>query len=136
MNINNTHYHEETSPDMITVLESVRQLSTRVRIYYGDVNTGQCWNEEHDVLGYIGRSTGTVKIPLMIYNTRSLGGPGLLGHCILKIKASKTGQVLYQHPKFIEPVVTRQGKIVYIDGQLYGHCKTESKAIWLERHMR
>ena len=71
----------------------------RIRIFLGDTKTGKCWNEENDVTGYIGRSTGSKKIPLLINNANSLGGGGILTHCIVAIYTT-SGTCLYKHPKF------------------------------------
>jgi len=74
--VNGTSYHENTPDEVINVLEDARQKGTRIRIWYGE--NGLSWDEENDIIGNIGRSTGTNKIPLLINNARSLGGPGLL----------------------------------------------------------
>lgn len=103
--INGTAYHKETSDEVVRVLESARNNHTRIKLYYGDVETGRDWNELYDTTGTIGRSTGSIKIPLLIRTERSLGGGGILDHCIVKIKDTKTGRVLYQNPKYQAPVV-------------------------------
>lgn len=87
------------------VKEIITQLSNeiprrRIRVWYGDIKTGLSWNEEHDIMGYIGRSTGTDKIPLLVNNKRSFGGGGLLDHCIIRIDDIKAKKTLYKHEKF------------------------------------
>jgi hypothetical protein len=96
--VNGTAYRTETNDKIIEVLESARANKTRIRIFYGDQNTGKDWNEEWDIMGTIGRSTGTIKIPLLIKNSRSFGGGGLLDHCIVKITIDK--KVVYKHPAY------------------------------------
>ena len=86
---------------MIDLLEASRQNRTRLRVFYGDTDTGRDWLEENDVCGTIGRSTGLIKIPLFIKNSRSSGGGALLDHCIVKIMIGKN--VLYQHPLYNQP---------------------------------
>lgn len=55
------------------------------------------WNEQFDVTGYVGRSTGPIKVPLLIHNRRSLGGPAILDHCIIGVRETgKDGRLLYQ----------------------------------------
>lgn len=98
--VNGTSYHAETHAEIVSVLENCRRSNTRIRVCYGDVATGRDWRERYDVSGTIGRSCGTVKIPLLIHNSRSMGGGGLLDHCIVKIKTSRGGKVLYQHPAY------------------------------------
>jgi len=94
--VNGTSYQSETPESLISVLETIRKQGTRVRVLYGDVKSGVSWND--DALGRIGRSTGPDKIPLIVHNKRSLGGPALLDDCILQVKESKGGKTLWSHP--------------------------------------
>ncbi len=102
--INGTHYHEKTSQDVIDVLEEARAKQWRIRVHYGNTLVGEDWNEEYDVTGRIGRSMGPVKVPLLIHNARSMGGPAMLDHCIVRIRFSnwqRDGRDnLYCHPKY------------------------------------
>jgi len=102
---NGTSYHDDTDLDAIRVLETARAARTRVRVHYGDTDTGRDWMDRYDVKGTIGRSTGRVKIPLLIANVRSRGGPGILDHCIVKITTTrKPKQVLFVHPSYHETI--------------------------------
>jgi len=92
-----TCYHQETPGQVIRILEKLQKSGAEVRIYYGDTQTGQSWHDEFDVVGRIGRSTGSIKIPLLVPKG-DCGGPGLLDHCIIRID-SREG-TLYQHKKF------------------------------------
>ena len=47
--------------------------------------------------GYVSRSMGPIKIPIVLYNKRTRGGPSILDHKIVKIQESRGGKVLYQH---------------------------------------
>jgi hypothetical protein len=78
------------------VLEMARKERIRIVLDYGDVNTGESWGEEHDIYGYVGRSSGKIKIPILVYNRRSFGGGAILDHCIIGIKTSKDKKVLYK----------------------------------------
>lgn len=95
---NGTYYHEETPDNLIRVLDYCRQNNIRVTVDYGDTKTKKSWNETYDITGYIGRSTGKIKIPLLVYNSRSFGGSSLLDNCILSIKYAnkKQGGLLYK----------------------------------------
>jgi hypothetical protein len=93
-----TCYHIETPERIINILESSRSWGSRIRLFYGDTKTGKSWNEENDVVGTVERSTGSIKIPLLIPRNTSMGGTAILDHCIVKI--INKGSVLYQHPKF------------------------------------
>ncbi len=128
-----TAYHEETPARVCEILENARTSGQRLQIYYGDAKTGKNWNEEHDTRGTIGRSTGTVKIPLLIATSRSSGGGAILDHCIIKIRG-KYG-IMYQHenykPSIFEIVpsdLPEYSHNVLIDGELYSRHKTERSA--------
>jgi len=106
--INDTAYHVETPEQVINILEDARLnrfsgSSSRLRLYFGDNVTGKDWEEIYDVSGYIGRSTGTIKVPLLINNSRSTGGGALLDHCIVKIETSKGKELLYKHHNYHRP---------------------------------
>lgn len=96
---NGTAYHENTPDELVTLLESLRASRTRIVLDYGDVKTGKSWGEDCDITGYIGRSTGSIKVPLLIHNARSRGGGSILDHCILSVKTSKGKNTLYQLKK-------------------------------------
>ena len=122
-----TCYHSETPDAVIEVLEQAKEERKRVRIWYGE--NGKSWNEENDVLGYIGRSTGTNKIPLLVHNRRSYGGGALLDHCIIKVVDLKTGKTLYKHENFKQALFTVEGVAVLQDGQPFApQCKNQESA--------
>lgn len=97
---NGTCYHQDTDKEMIMRLEHLRIFQTRCHFHWGDANTGKDWKDIFNIVGHIGRSTGSIKIPILLYNSRSLSGGGILDHCIVKITESRGGRVLYQHPKY------------------------------------
>jgi hypothetical protein len=95
MILNGTTYDDQTPQAVAEALEHARIGEYRIRIHYGHTGDVDCtgkpcergrdWLEESGTEGYVGRSTGTNKIPLMIHNSRCLGGSALLDHCILRI---------------------------------------------------
>ncbi len=101
--INGTTYHPDTLQAVQDVLERARQTRTRVRLSYGETTTGQDWNERWDVTGYVSRSCGPIHIPILVYNRRSMGGCGILDHCIVRIATARGNRTLYQHPTFHQP---------------------------------
>lgn len=122
-----TCYHEETPKEVCRVLENLQNNRSRIRVWYGQ--GGVSWNEENDTIGYIGRSTGNIKIPLLVHNSRSIGGGALLDHCIVKIVDTKSGNTLYEHPKFTQANFTTKNNAVFIDGAPYApHCKNNASA--------
>ena len=104
-------YEERDKADMARVIEAceyARNDLGRIRLWYGDVNTGRSWNEEYDVTGYIAKTLGNYNIPILINNARSLGGRAIFTDCIVRLDYTKTGKTLYKHPKFyVEPMEIR-----------------------------
>lgn len=96
--INGTFYKKTTNDDVIRMLEHARNNHIRITLDYGDAKTGRSWGEQYDITGYVGRSTGSIKIPLLIYNNRSMGGGSILDDCIISIKYAnkKMGGYLYK----------------------------------------
>ncbi len=82
--VQETAYHVDTPDRVILLLEQARQARTRFKFHYGDLKTGKAWGDVE--VGTVGRSTGEIKIPLLIKSRRSMGGTGLLDNCIIKIE--------------------------------------------------
>lgn len=100
---NGTYYDRRTPFEITTCLELARLGEQRIRLYYGDRETGRDWNERYDVTGRIGRSMGPIRIPILLHNRRSIGGGGILDHCIVRIDTAAGRKVLYQHPNYFDP---------------------------------
>jgi hypothetical protein len=131
-----TYYRKGTDPKVIQVLEEARQSGKKVRLFYGDPDTGKLWHEEYDVCGTIGRSMGPLKVPLLIEGNAS-GGGSILQENIMRIIVDH--QQLYRHPKYREPkyeVNYNANPVgdpplrweVYVDGTLHARFGTSKKA--------
>ena len=110
----------EPNPVVVEILERCRLNGDRIRVFYGDTETGRDWGEENDVIGYVGRSTGTNKIPLLLYNRRSDGGGAILTRCIVKIMRND-GAVLYACQNYHHPnyhLYNRDAPITLTDGRI------------------
>lgn len=114
----------------------------RVRLWLGNPKTGEVWNEEYDIVGRIGYSTGVDKVPLLINNNRSMGGGAILLDCVMHIVDTKTRRVLFSANNFVMPVYeVVQGYnnnypfAVYRDGKLIANFKTEDKALRWSKFM-
>ena len=92
--------HDGTNGLVAAALYSAYQRKVRVRIWYGSIETGHAWLEELEVTGQIGLSMGPIRIPILLSNSRSIGGGGVLDHCIVKIQETKSKRVLYEHDTF------------------------------------
>lgn len=119
--------------DIMSSLEHAFNNGTRIRVWYGDSMTGSAWPEENDVLGYVGRSTGNRKIPLLIFNQKSSGGGGILQDCIVRIDTTQ-GKTLYKHNSFNAGswYADTIGNL-WLYGEVWATFKSEEKAI---RHMQ
>jgi hypothetical protein len=97
-----TYFDPGTSPAVMQVLESCRKSHRRVRLVFGDTRTGQSWFDEFDVVGPVGRSTGWLKVPLLI-EAGGVGGGAILTACLLCIIDWQSGAALYTHSAFQIP---------------------------------
>lgn len=95
-----TYYASTTSDKVIQVLAEAQQKHTRIMVEYGDEN-GKGWGDIYGVTGYMGRSTGIIKVPLLVHNQRSRGGGAILDHCIVSIVTTKGKKTLYAHPNYV-----------------------------------
>ena len=140
--VNGTSYHEKTPEAVIRVMENARQHRMRLHISLGDTETGRDWLEEFESNGYVGRSLGPVNVPLLIANRASTGGGAILDHCIVRIRESAGGRVLYQHSEYhhgsleirrkLAPVELPDGRVLTVDvlrdGELHAAFENVEKA--------
>ena len=92
---NGTWYCFDTPDMVIQILDNAMKNHERIRVFYGDADTGCDWCDFFDTIGYVGRSTGYMKAPLLLNNSRSIGGTSILDGSIVKITIDKV--VVYQH---------------------------------------
>ena len=134
---NDTWYCLDTPDRVIQILDGAMKNHERIRIFYGDTETGRDWMEIYDTIGYVGRSCGNVKIPLLIKNSRSIGGTGILDGSIVKITIDKV--VVYQHLNYRLPnMEIREANdslkaigynySTFADGENDFNCKTMKQA--------
>ena len=127
-----TCYNIGTSQKVIERIENAKRTGQRIRVWYGDKD-GKSWNEENDICGTVGRSTGSIKIPLLISKSSSFGGGALLTDRIIKIVDTKTKYVLYQHENFSQSFFGADDTIVWEGAPgdnetIYANCKTPEQA--------
>lgn len=65
------------------------QALERARLSRTCVTYGE--GDSHD--GYVSRTTGSVKMPILVHNSRSLGGEPITERCVLEVRAV-VGRVL------------------------------------------
>jgi hypothetical protein len=95
-----TIYDPNTPGELVTILERVRLSRTRIRLFYGDAQTGRDWNEENDVEGYLARTSGPIHCPILLKTNSSTGGGIILSASIVKLAATATKRTLWQHPAY------------------------------------
>ena len=134
-------FTEGTNKNVMNAISS-NLHGKRLRFWFGDSKTGKSWNEENDICGYIGRSTGLYKVPLLLSNKRSYCGGEILANCVVKIIEIKTNRVLYQHSTFNQSVFsvdasTNPGyeSVVLSDDTVHTSCKTYEQAVRLADFM-
>jgi len=80
---------------------------------------------------------------LILPLSRSIGGGAILDHCIVRIRHSSGGRILYQHPKYHhgkievrqkdQPIVLENGRSLLVDvlrdGQTQAAFETVAKAM-------
>jgi hypothetical protein len=97
-----TYFAPGTDPKVAKVLERCRKTGATVRVFSGDPKTGTDWLEEFDVVGTIGRSRGSQKIPLLLAAGESYGA-AILTACIVRMVDWETGRDMYRHPLYQVP---------------------------------
>lgn len=138
-----TWFDARTPAEVQLVLEEARRSNNVMRVFTGDTCTGRDWLEEYDTIGRIGRSTGAMKVPLLVPKGDN-GGPALLTHCIVRIIDVTKGVEVYRHPNYyvakmdvVEAAsydkvdgITHSVKVQNKDGEMetFANFKSESKA--------
>jgi hypothetical protein len=76
------------------VLPLIGKKDERLTFEWGDTRTGKSWGDKNS--GYIGRSRGTKPIPIIVHNSRSMGGEAFLSS-IVRVSTAKGNKTLWQH---------------------------------------
>ena len=97
-----TYFDPGTDPRLARVLESCRRDGRKVRLVLGDTGTGASSLDEFDVVGTIGRSTGILKVPLLV-EPGEAGGTAILCAHVLALMDWDTGLPLCRHDRWQPP---------------------------------
>lgn len=129
-----TWFDARTPAKVQRALEDARRSRDILRVFTGDESTGRDWLEEYDTIGRIGRSSGTMKTPLLIADG-DCSGPALLTHCIVRIVNLTQGKELYRHQQYHTPKMELLPAASYDLSEGYTHCvKVESKEGAMDTH--
>ena len=96
--VDGVSFYEGTKESVINILLDAIKHKDRIRIFFGDAQSGTDWCETFDTIGTIGTSCGVTKVPLLIHSIRSMGGDAILTDSIVKITRNK--KVIYKHPNY------------------------------------
>ena len=96
--VDGVSFSQGTKESVINILLDAMKHRDRIRIFFGDAESGADWCETFDTMGTIGLSCGTAKVPLLVYSVRSMGGDAISTDSIVKITRNK--KVIYQHPNY------------------------------------
>lgn len=133
--VDGIEFDKDTPDRVVRILLDMMNTSPkqRIRIFLGDRKTGKDWCQEWDTMGYVGKSTGKIKIPLLVNNSRSWGGGGISTGSIVRITIDKRD--VYRHPKYhIGKIELKPSPFpsvpygVWIDGVNHANFKTAEKA--------
>lgn len=107
---NDVCYNILTPHEVVEVLEQARMMSSRVKLFYGYTQhppVGCDWIRDDIVSdGFICRSnSSTLSVPLILLSPSAKRGYFVHSEAIVKIINLRTGEVLYQHPKYHHPRV-------------------------------
>ena len=96
--VDGVSFSQETNESVINILLDAIKNKYRIRIFFGDAESGTDWCETFDTMGTIGLSCGIAKVPLLIHSIRSMGGDAISTDSIVKITRNK--KVIYKHPDY------------------------------------
>ena len=106
---------DNVNEGLMNIILRAYKYKFRIRVFYGDIHTGRSWNEEYDVMGTIGRTTGNIKIPILVHNKRSWGGGALLLSSIIRIDDIEDKRTLWKLPNFHVEKMTIEKSGAYKD---------------------
>lgn len=92
-----TYYSSKTPKKVRQVLNRAIKEGLTLRVFYG--KDGEDWMEENDTIGKIGRSSGTLKVPLLLLED-GLGGSAILTDSIVRIIDVISNKELYRHDSY------------------------------------
>ena len=105
---NGTFYSAEALDGVILALEYARVNRIRIRVFYAYKTAGEkengvkdsefdvleVWEDENDCIGWLGRSIGNIKIPILLSSSSSCFGSPILDSRTVLVKTTE-GNVLF-----------------------------------------
>lgn len=133
-------YDLRTPGTVKAVLETVRLSGQRIRLFYGDPQSGRAWLRDRHLVGILGHSEGAMLMPVLFFSKQATKGNPVLAHEIVRIMDVTSRADLYRHPRFHLPAMKitpfEQGDFqvaVRADGVVVRRFKTSEEAqTWIE----
>lgn len=123
------YFHVNTPQEVCAEILRAFAADYRVRLFYGDRDSGVCWSDMYNVMGTVRCSTGPMRIPILVHNSTSSGGPAILTSSVVRMVRTSDKKVLYTHKAF-EYVnhYEVKGASVYHNGTLILNAPTPERA--------
>ena len=126
---NKLETYDNVNEALMSLIVRAWKYKFRIRVFYGDIHTGRSWNEEYDVMGTIGRTTGNIKVPILLSRKNSNYGGALLLSSVIRVDDIEDKKTLWKLPNFhVEPM-----EIVYYpddpNGLLYNVMQTKDSGV-------
>lgn len=133
-----TFYSYRTPDAVRAVFEAIYKSGAhqKIRVWCGNIGDGTPWLGEQDVLGYLGRSYGPLRVPLLLPITSANTGYGhaILTDCVLRVvRASRSPELLYQAHNWkcprleIKPRAKEEDSAVEHKLRDFSHCVHDEK---------
>jgi len=129
-----TWFKKDTRDAVKKVIDRLIHTGETVRVFYGDSETGKSSMNEFDMIGTVGRSSGVLKVPLLLSQSDGFGDP-MQDDRIIRIIRVGDHKNLYKHPGFHVPemkiVEGEHPKFkvsVVVEGQVAARFKSLGKA--------
>lgn len=97
--VKNLHFDPRTAPLVTHLVAKYCDQPMRVRIDYGNAETGESWSVEDAVEGYICSSGGAESYPLLLPTTRSNAGSPIKTENIVALWETE-GNRVYKHKSY------------------------------------
>ena len=123
--VDGVSFSQETNESVINILLDAMKHKDRIRIFFGNAESGTDWCETYDTMGTIGTSCGMTKVPLLIHSIRSMGGSAISTDSIVKITRNK--KVIYKHPDYNCNIKIDGDYIVDNNGKNVSHFWTKDE---------
>jgi hypothetical protein len=149
---NGAVYSAATPQGVMDAIDSAYRRGARIHVSLGDQDTGRDWLDEFGAHGTIGHSSGRLRTPLLIANSRSRGGFPLLTDSIVRIRQLPShgliGRDLYRHPSYhhgtvdirplTPPIESEPGRLlthgVFVSGDNHANFTSERGAnLWVRK---